>query len=81
MAPNFGSSITVDYINSTVAVGVANKESVLRSMIGKLGDSPSTGDLLMLQQSVTQWTMMTSIQSTLVKEISDCMKGIIQKSG
>lgn len=74
-------SITIDYINNTVAVAVGNKEAALRTSISQMGDSPSTGDLLGLQQAVTQWTMMTQIQSTLVKEISDACKGIIQKSG
>lgn len=75
------SSLTFDYINNTVANAVRNKESQLLNQIGRLGDAPTTGDLLALQQQVQQWTMMTQIQSTLVKEVSDAMKGVIQKAG
>jgi type III secretion protein F len=75
------SSLSFDYINTTVASAVRSKEAQLRDQIGGLGTEPTTGDLLMLQQQVQQWTMMTQIQSTLVKELSDAMKGIIQKAG
>lgn len=75
------SGLTFDYINSSVANVVQNREAALLTQIGQLGPSPTTGDLLLLQQQVQQWTMMTQIQSTLVKEISDAMKGIIQKAG
>lgn len=78
---NFASGLTYDYINGTVAVAVNKKENDLRATVAALGDSPSATDLLVLQQQTTQWTMMTQIQSTLVQQISEAMKGIIQKSG
>lgn len=73
--------LTFDYINNTVASAVKAKEADLQTQISKLGTAPTTTDLLMLQQQVQQWTMMTQIQSTLVKEVSDAMKGVIQKAG
>lgn len=75
------SGLTFDYINNSVANAVRSKESQLLDQIGKLGEAPTTTDLLNLQQQIQQWTMMTQIQSTLVKEISDAMKGVIQKAG
>lgn len=75
------SGLTFDYINNSVATAVQNREAELLNQIGRLGDTPTTGDLLALQQQIQQWTMMTQIQSTLVKEISDAMKGVIQKAG
>ena len=75
------SGLTFDYINNSVATAVRSKESQLMNQIARLGDAPTTGDLLALQQQVQQWTMMTQIQSTLVKEVSDAMKGVIQKAG
>ncbi len=75
------SGLTFDYINNSVATAVQSKEADLQAQISRLGASPTTGDLLVLQQQIQQWTMMTQVQSTLVKEISDAMKGVIQKAG
>lgn len=81
MIAALNSGITFDYINSSVASVVQSRESDLKIQISKLGVNPTTTDLLNLQQQIQQWTMMTQIQSTLVKEISDAMKGVIQKAG
>ncbi len=75
------SSITFDYINNTVNRAVTTKEGNLMNVVTDMGDAPTTQDLLMLQQQVTQWTMFTQVQSTLVKEVGDAMKGVIQKAG
>jgi len=76
-----GSGLTFDYINTSIATAVQSKEADLKTQISALGTNPSTSDLLVLQQQIQQWTMMTQVQSTLVKEISDAMKGVIQKAG
>lgn len=74
--------VTFDYINSTVSTAVDNAEATLKTKVASLDPAQvSPTELLMLQQEVSKWTMMTQIQSTLVKELSDTMKGIIQKSG
>lgn len=75
-----GTGLTFDYINNSIANVVQSRESALLTQIGNLGESPTTADLLAMQQQVQQWTMTTQIQSTLVKEISDALKSIIQKS-
>ena len=53
----------------------------LRNLIGSLGENPSTADLLALQQQVQQWTLTTQVQSTVIKEVADALKGIVQKAG
>lgn len=73
--------LTFTDINATVNKGVQAKETDIKTQISELGENPTTQDLLMLQQNVTQWTLMTQIQSTLVKEMGDAMKGVVQKSG
>ena len=80
MIENSG-GLTFDYINNTVLSALNNREVQLRSAIEKSGNNPSTVQLLDLQQQVQQWTMMAQIQGTLTKEISDAMKGVIQKAG
>lgn len=73
--------LTFDYLNSTIYNVVQNREQALLNQIGTLGTSPSTADLLNMQQQIQQWTMTTQIQSTITKEIGDALKGIIQKAG
>ena len=72
--------ITFNSINNSISQVTSRREADLQNTINNLGDSPSTGDLLGLQQQVQQWTMFTQIQSTIVKEVSDAMKGVIQKA-
>ena len=71
--------LTVESINSTVSRVAASREASLKKTLSEMGESPSTGDLLKMQQEMQQWTMFTQIQSTLVKEVGDTIKGILQK--
>jgi type III secretion protein F len=74
--------VTFDFINSSVSSVVNSAETTLKNRVASLDPaSTSPTELLLLQQDVSKWTMMTQIQSTLVKELSDTMKGIIQKAG
>jgi type III secretion protein F len=75
------SGLSFDYLNNSVANVVQTKESDLRTLIGSLGPNPTTADLLSLQQQVQQWTLMTQVQSTVIKEVADALKGIVQKAG
>jgi type III secretion protein F len=76
------SGVTFDFINSSVSSVVNSAEATLKTRVASLDPTnTSPTELLMLQQDVSKWTMMTQIQSTLVKELSDTMKGIIQKAG
>lgn len=72
--------LTFDSINSSIAQVTTRREASLKELIANLGDSPSTSDMLSMQQQIQQWSMFTQIQSTIVKEISDAMKGVIQKA-
>jgi|JI7StandDraft_1071085.scaffolds.fasta_scaffold266648_2 type III secretion protein F len=73
--------LTFDFINNSVAKVAQSKETELRNLIGSLGENPSTADLLALQQQVQQWTLTTQVQSTVIKEVADALKGIVQKAG
>lgn len=75
-------AVTFDYLNSSVAAVVRSSEAALQARIAALDPATASPvELLLLQTDVSKWTMMTQIQSTLTKELSDAMKGIIQKSG
>lgn len=74
--------MSFDSVNASIATVVSNAESTLKTRIASLDPATvSPTDLLLLQQEVSKWTMMNEIQSTVVKQLSDTMKGIIQKSG
>ncbi|MFC4160068.1 EscF/YscF/HrpA family type III secretion system needle major subunit [Chitinimonas lacunae] len=73
-------ALTFDFINSTLQTYTQSREADLKAQISALGENPSTADLLAMQQKLQSWTMMTQLQSTVVKELADALKGIIQKA-
>lgn len=75
------SGITMDFLDDTVMKSIQTQEDTLKTSIQQSGNNPTTADLLVLQQGVTRWSMTVQIQSTLVKELGDAMKGVIQKAG
>lgn len=80
MATSISPGITFGSIANSMGNVGATREAELKSTIEKLGPEASTLDLLKLQQQMQQWTMFTQIQSTVVKEVADAMKGVIQKA-
>lgn len=76
-----GPGLSFDFLNNSIAGVVQSKENDLRTLIGSLGPNPTTADLLSLQQQVQQWTLTTQVQSTVIKEVADALKGIVQKAG
>lgn len=72
--------LTFNSISSTIAQVTASREAALKTSLSEMGDSPSTGDMLKMQQEVQQWSMFTQIQSTIVKELAEALKGVIQKA-
>jgi len=74
------SGFTFRSIGDTVGKVTANREVALQTTLKELGDSPSTFDMLKVQQEMQQWSMFTQIQSTVIKELSDALKGVIQKA-
>lgn len=73
-------AVNFDLLNSTVGRSLEAKQQALENFTATL-DPTSTADLLKMQQMMQEWTMMTQLQSTLVKDIGDALKGIIQKTG
>lgn len=76
------SGLTFNDISSSMGKASASVESSLRNKITSIQNSENvtSADMLSLQADMQQWTMMTQIQSTVVKELGDTMKGVIQKA-
>lgn len=73
-------ALTFDNINNTVGQTLQVHQRELETFTSSM-DPTNTADLLKMQQMMQEWTMLTQLQSTLVKDIGDALKGIIQKSG
>ena len=76
------SGLTFNDISSSMGKASASVETSLRNKITSIQNSENvtSADMLSLQADMQQWTMMTQIQSTVVKELGDTMKGVIQKA-
>ena len=76
------SGLTFNDISSSMGKASASVETSLRNKITSIQDSENvtSADMLSLQADMQQWTMLTQIQSTVVKELGDTMKGVIQKA-
>ena len=76
------SGLTFNDISSSMGKASASVETSLRNKITSIQNSENvtSADMLSLQADMQQWTMMTQIQSTVVKELGDTIKGVIQKA-
>ncbi|HCT9233388.1 EscF/YscF/HrpA family type III secretion system needle major subunit [Alcaligenes sp. Marseille-Q7550] len=76
--------VSFNTLNNTIYNSILSQESRLSSQISGVsakgdGDISQT-DMLKLQQEINKWTIMIDLQSTMAKQISDSIKGVIQKS-
>ncbi len=78
------SAVTFNAINDTIYSAVSAGEVRLRATLNNLqrdaDGNVSQADMLRMQQDISKWTMMIEIQSTITKQVSDSIKGVIQKS-
>lgn len=72
-------SLNYEVINNTVMNAIQRREELLRTTITSMGDTPTTAQMITLQQQVQTWSIMAQIQTTLTKELSDSMKSALQK--
>ncbi len=78
------SSLTIANLGGYLNNVVVTQENAMAAKVAELeaaGENVSTIQLLELQQSMTQWTLTTDLQSQMMKTLSDTLKSIIQKSG
>lgn len=72
--------INMDTVVTPINQSLNKVEQDLRNQIQSMGSNPSTSDLLVMQQQLQKWTMLIQLESTVVKEFGDALKGIIQKA-
>jgi hypothetical protein len=74
--------ITLGTVADIATQGITGAESVLRSALNsvKQGTSVGIGDLFELQYKMSAYTISANTFSSVLKEFSDTMKSVVQKS-
>jgi hypothetical protein len=74
--------ISLGEVANLAKTGITNAEVILRSGILKAqqGTSSGIGDLIDLQYTMSAYTISANTFSSVLKEFSDTMKSVLQKS-
>ena len=83
MSVSSTSSISGQYVNEVGINALALREKDLQASLQSVTskpEGPSTIDMLSMQQQVQQWSMLVQVVSTIYKEVTDALKGVVQKS-
>lgn len=74
--------VTLGEVASMAKTGINNAEVALRAGITKAqqGTSSGIGDLIDLQYTMSAYTISANTFSSVMKEFSDTMKSVLQKS-
>jgi type III secretion protein F len=73
-----GIGLTLDEIEKKMANNIRRSETSLKNTMNTTNSTPES--LLLMQKSLSEYTMSIQLQSTLVKELSDALKSILQKT-
>ncbi|MPM17305.1 hypothetical protein SDC9_63693 [bioreactor metagenome] len=79
---NISTGMTFNTVSTAIGNASSSIEATLRQKITDIqgAENVTTAQMLDLQAVMQQWTMMTQVQSTVVKELGDTLKGVIQKA-
>lgn len=74
--------VTLGEVAGIAKTGITNAEVILRSNItaAQQGTSIGIGDLIDLQYTMSAYTISANTFSSVLKEFSDTMKSVVQKS-
>ena len=76
------SDVNLSYIGETAKAGIISAEATLTNAITniKSGTSMGIGDMVDLQCKMSAYTVSANTFSALIKEVSDTMKTVVQKT-
>jgi type III secretion apparatus needle protein len=57
-----------------------SSEQKIRAILNSSSAEMNAQELIMMQAKLQEWTLMSQLNSNLVKEIGDTLKSIVQKS-
>jgi type III secretion apparatus needle protein len=71
-------SYNFDTIANSLGAASASSEQSLREFT-KTMNSNDSGDLMLFQQKMHEWTLANNVQSTTIKALRDVLSSIVQK--
>lgn len=76
------SYLNLSEIADLAKTGITNAETILRNNISSAqqGTSAGIGDLINLQFTMSSYTISANTFSSVLKEFSDTMKSVVQKT-
>lgn len=77
---NSSSTISPNIVSQVGFSALETRETALRGTLESASAEPTTMEMLKMQQQVQSWSMLVQIVSTIYKEVSDALKGVVQKS-
>jgi hypothetical protein len=74
--------LNLRFVADLAKTGITGAEDILRAQITKAqqGTSSGIGDLIDLQYNMSAYTISANTFSSVLKEFSDTMKSVLQKS-
>jgi len=71
---------SLDDVSQKVGQVIRRNEGDLRSTLYSANKETSATDLLNMQLKLQSWSISVQMQSSIVKELGDALKGVVQKS-
>ncbi|MEY3202219.1 MAG: hypothetical protein RIR70_1769 [Pseudomonadota bacterium] len=71
---------SLDDVSNKVGQVIRRNESDLKSTLYSANKETSATDLLNMQLKLQSWSVSVQMQSSIVKELGDALKGVVQKS-
>jgi type III secretion apparatus needle protein len=73
-------SVDLNTISDTLGKNTSQATDNLKEAMTK-ASSGKPEDLVNMQMALQKWTMMNQLQSSMIQQLGECCKGIIQKMG
>lgn len=70
-------SISLETLNNTLTPVFQTAETRLSDKIDSLGESPTTADMMMLQQEIARYSILVQMHSTIIKDFKESVQGVI----
>ena len=71
---------SLDDVSNKVGQVIRRNESDLQTTLYSANKETSATDLLNMQLKLQSWSVSVQMQSSIVKELGDALKGVVQKS-
>ncbi len=70
-------SISLETLNNTLTPVFQAAETRLSDRIDSLGESPTTADMMLMQQEIARFSILVQLHSTLIKDFKESVQGVV----